>query len=282
MKAKERKLRTRELLKAYQVVGLKKKPRKKLPRQTPPKSLEREYARKLLNILQPFRGWVADFLAQVRPDFEVIARELRQDSSRDRIREAVEKLAARLTSSVATLDLDAIAESVSQEVARYNRIQLGRQLKSGLGVDVFLNDRAIPGIAEGFAAENVALIRSLPQQTADRIATMVTRAVASGTQHSDLAKEIDSALVLGEKRAKFIARDQVGKLYGQVNSARQRELGIEKFIWRTVRDERVRDEHVALEGETFSYPNGHPTEGLPGEPVNCRCYAEPVLAGLID
>jgi SPP1 gp7 family putative phage head morphogenesis protein len=70
-----------------------------------------------------------------------------------------------------------------------------------------------------------------------------------------------------------------------VNHARQRELGVERFVWRTMGDERVRDEHDELKGETFSYDDppeidGEPT--LPGDDVQCRCYAEPVLDDLFD
>ncbi len=84
----------------------------------------------------------------------------------------------------------------------------------------------------------------------------------------------------GERRSKLIARDQVGKLYGQLNASRQKDIGVEKFTWRTVGDERVRDEHEALDGEVFSYDDP-PEEGLPGEEVLCRCSAEPLFSDLL-
>ena len=45
--------------------------------------------------------------------------------------------------------------------------------------------------------------------------------------------------------------------------------------------DRVRDEHQELEGETFSYDDP-PSEGLPGQPVLCRCFAEPVLDEILE
>jgi SPP1 gp7 family putative phage head morphogenesis protein len=48
-----------------------------------------------------------------------------------------------------------------------------------------------------------------------------------------------------------------------------------------VGDERVRDEHEGLDGEQFDYDD-LPSEGLPGEPIQCRCYAEPVLSAILD
>lgn len=53
------------------------------------------------------------------------------------------------------------------------------------------------------------------------------------------------------------------------------------YIWRTQEDEKVRDLHRDLEGKTFNRDNPPVSgtagfRGNPGEPANCRCYAEPV------
>jgi SPP1 gp7 family putative phage head morphogenesis protein len=77
-------------------------------------------------------------------------------------------------------------------------------------------------------------------------------------------------------RARLIARDQVGKLYGQINAARQQAIGVTHFVWQTSNDERVRDEHEERNGKTYSYAN--PPDGeLPGQPIQCRCVANPIL-----
>jgi len=47
-------------------------------------------------------------------------------------------------------------------------------------------------------------------------------------------------------------------------------------VWRGILDARERPEHVAREGKEFSWKNP-PDDGHPGEPINCRCTAEPVL-----
>ena len=58
-------------------------------------------------------------------------------------------------------------------------------------------------------------------------------------------------------------------------------LGITQYIWRTSRDERVRESHLVLEGKTFSW-DSPPDVGHPGQDINCRCTAEPVIPGLED
>ena len=79
-----------------------------------------------------------------------------------------------------------------------------------------------------------------------------------------------------EGRAKVIARDQVGKLNGQLTQARQQALGITEYVWRTSRDQRVRDAHADRDGRRFRWSTA-PADGHPGHPVQCRCVAEGVI-----
>ena len=65
-------------------------------------------------------------------------------------------------------------------------------------------------------------------------------------------------------------------LNGQLTKERQTDLGVEQYIWRTVGDERVREEHEILDGEVFSWDNP-PEPGQPGDDYQCRCTAEPIL-----
>jgi SPP1 gp7 family putative phage head morphogenesis protein len=53
----------------------------------------------------------------------------------------------------------------------------------------------------------------------------------------------------------------------------KQEASNEKYIWRTVQDDRVRSSHRQREGKVFSW-NNSPEGGAPGEDYNCRCWAE--------
>ena len=198
-----------------------------------------------------------------------------------RLRELLEAATKAIQARLRPTQLEDLATKLAHQTSAYQRGQLDRQVKAALGADIFIGDRKLPAIIEGFAAENVSLIKDLPAKVLADIEKTVTRGVANATPHTELAKEIDERLAIGEDRAKLIARDQVGKLYGQINAERQQELGVDKFIWRTAQDERVRSEHQARDGNEYSYSN--PPDGeLPGEPVNCRCYAEPVFTEILQ
>lgn len=121
---------------------------------------------------------------------------------------------------------------------------------------------------------NVALIKDIPEQYLEKIQAAVYEAMAEGLRYEDLAKEIERVGEVTESRAKLIARDQIGKLNSDFNRVRQTDLGIEEYEWSTSGDERVRDEHAELNGETFRWDSS-PPDGHPGEAVNCRCVAIP-------
>ena len=52
----------------------------------------------------------------------------------------------------------------------------------------------------------------------------------------------------------------------------------ERYVWRTQRDERVRQSHWVNDGRIFSWSNP-PDTGHPGEDYNCRCEAVPYIEG---
>lgn len=262
-------------------------PRRRLPRQIHPNGIAREYSRELRRVVALTRAAFAPLLAALPALLESAAADRRHDDARTdagegrRIRELVAQAKQTIDQSVTTHAIDQLATKFAQRTATYQRIQLNRQTRAALGADVFLRDSKLMTVIEGFAAQNVALIKNIPDKIASDIEMLTTRAVQSGTLHGDLAKELAKTFDYGDDRAKLIARDQVGKLYGQINATRQEELGIESFIWRTVEDERVRPEHEVLDGEEFKYSDP-PDEGLPGEPILCRCYAEPVFGAILD
>lgn len=278
---------TADMIRAHRVFAIPTR-RRKLPRQFPPVMIEREYARALVAFVVPrIRAALAPLLAALPGILERARAERRADYRADagesrRAREMIETARDQLRTSISTKDIEALAEKFAERTSTYQRVQLGRQTSAALGVDVYASDRRLPPLIEAFVDANVGLVKDIGEKVAARIELEVVRGVQDGMLHGDLAEKIQ-AIGFGEERAALIARDQVGKLYGQINATRQTELGVDKFIWRTVGDERVRDEHEELDGEEFLYSEGgHDTEGLPGEAILCRCWAEPVFDAILE
>ena len=73
--------------------------------------------------------------------------------------------------------------------------------------------------------------------------------------------------------------DQIIRMVKQAyNRAEIAADGGRFFEWRTVGDDRVRPEHVPLDGTVYSLSEGHPEEGFPGDAHGCRCMAVPVTS----
>ena len=120
----------------------------------------------------------------------------------------------------------------------------------------------------------------IPDLHFDRLTKIVQDAVHNGTRWEDLQASLAELDGVSQRRAEVIARDQVGKYNGVMTQQRSKSLGITHYFWRTVGDESVRPEHVARNGRRFAY-DSPPSDGPPGQPVQCRCYADPDLDAAI-
>ena len=202
--------------------------------------------------------------------------------------------------------LGRIARNVFDETSELNKDNLKRTFKSVLGIDIFINDKNLENQAQGFVFDNVRLIKSTNAKYLTDIENIVLDGFKSGTRWEVIAAQIQSESKteilkdsdgnqlldddghemygkLSDWDAERIARDQVGKLNGQLEEQRQQALGVSQYIWRTSMDERVRPEHEILEDQTFDWdgPDESP-EGAPSTPIMCRCWAEPILDDLLS
>ena len=157
----------------------------------------------------------------------------------------------------------------------------------GLGVDVYRSEPWLAELQKNWISQNTQLIKSIPSQYLSKVEQTVRNGVMQGIAPRELAKEVKSLYGVTDRRAKIIARDQLGKANGELTQYRQTDLGVEEYKWRTAKDERVRGNpsgrfpkavpsHYAREGKTFRWDKP-PEGGHPGMAVLCRCGAEPVF-----
>lgn len=170
----------------------------------------------------------------------------------------------------------AILQRIGTTVSTFNRKEFHAVMRSVYRVDVITGDPVLTAVLEQFEAQNIALVKSIPQQSLSRMEGMITEAVRRGQTVQALKGRIKEEFGVADRRAALIARDQIGKLNGQLTYERQKAVGVESYRWRGVLDARERPEHVAREGKVFQW-DSPPDDGHPGEPINCRCIAEPVL-----
>lgn len=265
---------------------LQKKKSKRLPRQVEPNHIRAAYLKRLLNgpwatlmriikerldkaTLQRLAGESAELLSRVKVDadgdvsdlFDGIEEEFYREWPRDRMGNLVRPVAG--------------------DLQKFNAGQLNKALSSVLGVDVVGNEPWLTSIITSFTNENVSLIRGATSDFLSDVEKKLAQGLSDGVRWESLAKTIAEREEVSEKRAALIARDQAGKFYGDLNKARQENLGVKGYVWRTVNDNRVREEHEVREGKSFLWSDP-PEDGHPGEAINCRCYAEPDLSEFLE
>lgn len=130
------------------------------------------------------------------------------------------------------------------------------------------------------ASENVALIKTIPEQYFDRVTQAV---VESQTKGTDLAAELQKIAGITERRARFIADDQTRKVFNSLNAKRAMKAGVRKGEWiHSGGGLHPREAHMDFDGEEFDLEQGAPIgdDGgyvMPGEDPNCRCTFRLIL-----
>jgi len=174
--------------------------------------------------------------------------------------------------------LGPLISEFARRTISFNKQQFHGVLRSAYGVNVLTADPELRGMLSVWEAENLELIKSLPTRYVDQLRGQVTAAVQSGRSLRDVAALVRKTGEVTKGRAELIARDQIGKLNGDITQARQQGIGVEEYRWG---DGRERSEHVAREGRTYRWDTP-PDDGHPGQPIRCRCSAEAVLPDLDD
>ena len=182
-----------------------------------------------------------------------------------------------------------IVEQIGLRTSDHHKRELKKQLAfSGLAVSLdHVAQRGLKVRIKHFVADNVALIQDLPRAYLNQVQGVVLEGVRTGQRAGEIASAIAERTSVSKSRARLIARDQVGKFFGELQKARQTGLGISKFVWRTSEDERVRESHADLDGETFDWDDPPEDEDTgetitPGSAVNCRCSSDPVIPDVDD
>jgi len=163
--------------------------------------------------------------------------------------------------------------------------RLARVIHEAIGVDVSRLLQANGPLLQsmrGATAENIALIKTIPEQYFDRVTETVTSGWVEGLRWESLVEQVQHDGDVTENRAKLIARDQTAKMNSAFNAERQQQVGIEKYEWQTSGDERVRESHAEVDGHVFRWDEPGPVAGSvagepchPGQDIQCRCVPIP-------
>lgn len=176
----------------------------------------------------------------------------------------------------------------TQFVSEFERQTGTVPLQSQLDVDEFLKDSL---------HSNISLIKTIPEKHFSQLKMITEQAVRKGELSQDLQAKIRELSDNSKSSARLIARDQISKLTGNIEEARQRKVGVTEYIWRTRRDGRVRSfantngasDHKRLEGTIQKWSDPPVTvfrgkragaQNHPSQDIQCRCWPQAIYDDL--
>lgn len=257
-----------------------------------PMSAEREYVR----TINAYMGILKDELESELPKLKEAYKESRDaDVKESRRNDSATALMLAITQAFNTIKNNVIVRTAGfglrrklELLANMNRKltvkEWKRAIKATLGIDIredyYQGDFYIEHL-EKWISENVDLIKTIPENTLDKMKDIVYDGFANGKTTTRMVKEIRNVYGVSRRRAELIARDQTAKLNGQIQRAQQQDAGITEYIWCSTGDERVRKSHKNLNGKKFSWNdapvNSDGRKCHPGEDYQCRCIGRPVF-----
>lgn len=262
---------------------------RKIPPSRYPAAVEVQYNAVLQKAVNEWFRWLRKRLIEGPQLAAVIARydAERQDNELDPLFEEAQAQWGRIANLILpTLAIIsdrvqrvAMLSTVAQLSAALDTVEGSAAVSAAMRVSLregFLRFGSIQGIIDQWTIDNVKLIKNIGDKAVLDIDMAVQNAVASGQRTKELTKLLQQQQGFTKRRATLIARDQIGKLNGNIHRAQQKELGIKRYTWNATLDARTRPEHAKRDGQVFSWDNP-PADGHPGQPIQCRCSSTPVF-----
>lgn len=178
----------------------------------------------------------------------------------------------------------------ADEAKAFGDKEFQKTIEKGIHVNPPTTSEWWDDMKSSWAENNYTLITSNAKKYVEQINNLTEQAIVNGLSPRKLKEQIMKATEgLSEKHCKLLARDQMGKLNGNITEAQMQEIGLDLYVWSTAYDDRVRDSHAAMEGllcrwddaSVCSYDNGKTWEPRPsgavdlhpGQDIQCRCVA---------
>lgn len=197
-----------------------------------------------------------------------------------------DRMKKEISRRLAIYDIKKLVVAISQRTQKLSVNEFKKACKKTLGIDIrddVFTGSQIEELIEKWVSENVELIKSIPYDALDDVKKTVIKNYFEGNTTTSILQEIQYRYGVTKRRARLIARDQVGKLNGEITKNQQSEAGCKYYQWDTSGDKRVRKEHQELDGKIFSWDNSHPATNKkgeiiwPGKEIQCRCVSLPVF-----
>lgn len=190
------------------------------------------------------------------------------DVLRDKVQKMIDKQAEKFEEVLSSSYLAVIEDFGAQTASNL------KSVKSEVKFDPFVSY-----VREWVARETGRKISTILLTQVDKIVDIIGVGLDTNLSNVEIANSISKFYKdHAESYALRIARTETAAAasYGQETAAR--EMGFGKKVWLSSRDDRVRDDHIRMDGEVAPidglFSNGCEAPGIgddPAEVINCRC-----------
>lgn len=183
--------------------------------------------------------------------------------------------------------LEAMAKEYTGNVNKRNANQFYSRIENKIGIskDELEATEGLTFQVNAFQLETYQWIRKMRDDTMAEWTSNTLRMMAEGQSVDDIMGQFDGMVEKRKGHAKMVARTQISTFNSLMSKTRARNLGIEKAIWVTAHDERVRECHRVRNGKEFNLAEGlySSCDGktlLPGADYNCRCDYQMIIPAM--
>ncbi len=160
-----------------------------------------------------------------------------------------------------------------------------KEFSGGLSIPTANMGGDLVEVFKATVTENVALIKSIPEQYLSGVQQAVMRSIVGGGGKQSVTEYLIKEHAKTYARAKRISLDQTRKAFEGMSRERMKRAGVKKFEWvHTGGSNEPRPLHQhTLNGKIFSYDDPPVIDentgerGFPGQLINCRCRQAPVI-----
>jgi len=215
-------------------------------------------------------------------DTKTIREQIEDENYLSRLERLVRDFKKKIKRQFGLLRIIEIATNINLLIYKYNeRRWINELFKFGINLKKDISWKFLKDYLDMRITSNVGLIKNLRDDVQNDLEQMIYRNFEQGKTHKELAKEMVEKFGIDKRKAALIARNEIKNTNTQLNKKRMQEYGIEKAVWDTSEDERVRSQHRLFNQKEYVVGIGLKNEKGEfeevGEAINCRCVAMPII-----
>lgn len=248
-----------------------------------PRKIEDWYAKQIKSWVKSWQRiasrYIDDYLARYVHGGNSFLQDDDQDQNwADAFDAFIKAMTAAILSATSEHEIKTVVDKFVKAVDNFSYVNVKMQA-GAVGLNPIQSDAELDSYVKIKLVENTHLVLNLRDEFADKLQTEIYSAITKGGGSGAVRDALVKRAGMTLKRADLIANDQTGTIIGQVNAYRHKKAGASRYIWQSQEDERVRPKHQALDRTVQKYddPGGGDDGEMPGEPIRCRCVADPIF-----